>query len=94
MADRQTRFLLGLIAIALCVIALRPMFSEREVSAQTAGPGAPAKAPGKVSYQLVEAPEAFKTESKINTLAAEGWRARSVAVGTDRTIVLMEKTTP
>ena len=94
MADRQTRFLLGLIAIALCVIALRPMFPARDVIAQTPGPGAPARAPGKVSYQLVEMPETFKAESKINTLAADGWRAKSVAVGTDRTVVLMEKTMP
>ena len=94
MADRQTRFWLGLIAIALCVIALRPMLPARDVSAQTAGPGAPARAPGKVSYQLVEMPETFKVESKINTLAAQGWRATSVAVGASGTIVLMEKTAP
>ena len=94
MADRQTKILLGLVAIALCVIALRPMFPARDVSAQTAGPGAPAKVPGKTSYQLVEMPETFKVESKINTLAAQGWRATSVAVGADRTVVLMEKMTP
>jgi len=94
MADRQTRFLLGLIAVVLCVMALRPMIPARDVSAQTAGPGAPAKVPGKISYQLVEMPETFKVESKINTLAAQGWRATSVAVGADRTVVLMEKATP
>jgi len=94
MADRQTKFLLGLIAIALCVIALRPMFPARDVNAQTPGPGSPVRAPGKVSYQLVEMPETFKAESKINTLAAQGWRATSVAVGTDRTVVLLERTAP
>jgi hypothetical protein len=92
MADRRTKFLLGLIAVALSVIALRPLMPALDVSAQAPGPAAPA--PGKISYQLVEATQTFQAESSINKLAAQGWRAKSVAVGADRTVVLMEKTAP
>jgi hypothetical protein len=90
MADRRTTFLLGLIAAALCAIALRPLLPALDASAQTPAPGAPATAT--IAYQLVEATQTFQAESSINKLAAQGWRAKSVAVGADRTVVLMEKT--
>ncbi len=89
MNDRRTKLLLGIIAVALCVIAVRPLIPVQNVSAQT--PGAPA--PARFSYQLVEAAQTFQAESKINKLATEGWHATSVAVGADRTVVLMQKTT-
>jgi len=92
MIDRPTKFLLGIIAVAICLIALRPLLPALDASAQTPGPGAPA--PAKISYQLVEATQTFQAESNINKLAAQGWRAKSVAVGTDRTVVLMERTSP
>jgi hypothetical protein len=93
MTDRRTKLLLCIIAGALCVIALRPLFPTRNVSAQTAAPGAPAPAPPQISYQLVEENQPFQAEAKINKLATQGWRARNVAVSTDKTVVLMEKTT-
>jgi hypothetical protein len=92
MTDRRTKLLLGLIAVALWVIALRPLLPARDVNAQT--PGSPAPAPSKISYQLVDTPETFKAESRINSLTAQGWRAKSVAVGDSHTVVLMEKTMP
>jgi hypothetical protein len=90
MTDRKTKVLLGVIAAALWVIALHPLFPTRDVSAQT--PGSPAPAPGKISYQLVDMPETFKAESKINSLTAQGWRAKSVAISDSHTVVLMERT--
>ena len=94
MIDRQTKLLLGIIAGALCVIALRPMVDARDLRAQTAVPAAPAPAPQQISYQLVETDLTFQAEDKINKLAAKGWRATSVAVGADHTVVLMQKTMP
>lgn len=93
MIDSRTKLLLGIIAVLLCVIAVRPLFPTRDVSAQTAAPGAPAPAPARISYQLVEENQPFQAEAKINKLAAQGWRATSVAVSTDKTVVLLEKTT-
>jgi len=91
MTDRRTRLLLGIIAGALCVIALRPLFPAFDAGAQTPGPGA--SAPAQISYQLVDSEHPFQAEATINKLAAQGWRAKSVTMVADRTIVLMEKTT-
>ena len=90
MADRWTKFWLGVIALALCAIALRPLMPARDVNAQT--PAAPA--PARVSYQLVEASAAFKAEGQINALATQGWRAKSIASSAGAVVVLMEKTGP
>jgi len=98
MVDRNTKVLLALIATALWAIALRPL-----LPVQTAGAQAPeqtrAPAPPRVVYEIIDVDQGntvgiYQIKKKIDSFAKDGWRAKSLAITNDATVVLMEKTTP
>lgn len=96
MTDRQTKLLLGIIAMALCVIAVRPLFPARDASAQTSSPGTPAPKPLLARYEVLSNSTGgdggvFLLKKDIDQMAAKGWRMKDVAITDQATVVVMEK---
>jgi len=97
MADRQTKLLLGVIAGALCVIALRPLLPARDASAQTAAPAQQqAPKPLLAKYEILSKDTGgdagvFLLTKDIDQMAAKGWRVKDVAITEQATVVVMEK---
>jgi hypothetical protein len=100
MFDRHTKVLLGFIATALWVIALRPLLPVHDVNAQAPSQApAQAQAPTRVVYEIIEVDQGntagiYQIKDKIDGFAKDGWRAKSLSITGDATVVLMEKTTP
>ena len=95
MIDRTTKVLLGVIAVALCAIALRPMFPARDARAQ-AQPQPAAEKKLKATYEFLESEQGgttgiYQLKDKLDGMASKGWRVKSVAVTDNATVILMEK---
>jgi hypothetical protein len=100
MLDRHTKVLLGLIATGLWAIALRPLLPVHDVSAQApAQTSSPAAAPTRVVYEVIDVDQGntagiYQIKKQIDGLAGDGWRAKSLSITSEATVVLMEKTVP
>jgi hypothetical protein len=94
MTTRSTKVLLGLIALALWTIALRPMLPTRDARAQTQ---VQSPKPVNARYEFLEVEQGgttgiYQLKEKLDAMASKGWRAKSVSVTDNATVVLMEKT--
>jgi hypothetical protein len=96
MMDRTTKLLLGVIAVALWAIAVRPMLPARDAQAQASPPPA-AEKKVKATYEFLESEQGgttgiYQLKEKLDGMASKGWRVKSVDVTDNATVILMEKT--
>lgn len=99
MLDRHTKVLLGLIATALWVIALKPLLPVHNVNAQAPAQTQAQAPPTRVVYEVIDVDQGntsgiYQIKKQIDGFAKDGWRAKSLSITNDATVVLMEKTTP
>jgi len=101
MIDRKTKLLLALIAIALWGMVLRPLVPAREARAQAPTKAqAPAQAQAKTMkshYEFLDADKGgtegiYQLKDKVDQMALKGWTVKSIAITSDATVILMEKT--
>lgn len=94
MIDHRTRFVLWIIAIALCAIALRPWLPIPNAEAQTSAQQPPR--PKKATYDFLEVGQGgtdgiYQLKDKLDGMASKGWHAKSIAVTDNATVILLEK---
>ncbi|HEX6942228.1 MAG TPA: hypothetical protein VF128_04835 [Gemmatimonadaceae bacterium] len=94
MIDHRTRFVLGVIAIALCAIALRLWLPVPSAEAQT--PAQQPPKPPKAAYEFLEVEQGgtdgiYQLKDKLDGMAGKGWHAKSIAVTDNATVILLEK---
>lgn len=94
MIDHRTRFVLWVIAIALCAVALRPWLPVPSAEAQT--PTQQPPKPHKAAYEFLEVEQGgtdgiYQLKDKLDGMAGKGWHAKSIAVTDNATVILLEK---
>ncbi len=96
MIDHRTRFVLGVIAVALCAIALRLWLPVPGAEAQAPARTTEQPKPKKAAYDFLDVEQGgtdgiYQLKDKLDGMAAKGWHAKSIAVTDNATVILLEK---